>query len=1134
MSLQFLIGPGGCGKTTQLHKYLMKKTKECPDTNIFVIVPEQFTMETQSALATLHPGHSVFQIDIVSFQRLAYRIFEELSCAPKTVLDDTGKSMLIRKSCGVVEKDLEIYKGHLDRPGFIEELKSIMSEFGQYRIGQDKLANAGQEESLSPLLAKKLKDLSLLSEAYYGAMDPDTIPAEELLDRLAKVIPDSELLKGSIVALDGFTGFTPAQLDVLEVLLRFCGEVLITVTADETLDPMDASNQKDIFALSRKMIGELSKRAQSAGAAINESWLIAPHDNDRFAASKELRFMEQNLLRFNKKTWDGKPQDIRLIAAENALEECRFLTDEIQKLVREQGLRYKEIAIVCGNIETYTPLLEQTMSEAQIPVFMDDKRNLLSNPVVESMRAVLDVIENDFSYDTIFRYLKSGFGNIEPNLLFDMENYVLARGIRGHKKWEEVWEKLYRGGDHLNMEKLNEARVQAITPILTLREVLKKKDATVREMTEGLFCWLESRDADEILTAMADKFQEEGEYSLAAEYYQAYDQLLGLFDRIVGLLGEEVMPLTNYRDILEAGCQEIRVGVIPAAIDRVLVGDVQRSRLVGIRALFFIGVNDGAVPSAGKVGGLLSELDRENLKGYMDLSPTRRESSLIDKFYYYLTLTKPSEKLYISYATADEKGEGKSPSSYLTYLKRLFPALKEEYPVAAERTPYTLPMALKVLSEGFEEYKQRKQPESWDELYRYLWTEPAAEALLERMESAALESYKGDAISKAVASVLYGEPISGSVSRLENYAACAYAQFLNYGLNLMKRQEFEFAAMDMGNVFHKAIELVFNKAIAEDFSIGNLTEDERKALCHEAMEAAASELGAALLSTHRNEHLFKRMEEIADRTLWALGEQLKAGDFTPKHIELKFRAGENDAMYLDLGEGSTMQLKGKIDRVDEYDDGENIYVKIIDYKTGDKDIDLNQIYYGLQIQLVVYMNAVMEHEKKLHPGKNIIPAGLFYSTFQDPMLKREEAEGCEEDVFRAALCPKGFVTSDENALYHLERNAGDGKSDVIPVSRKDGRVKPNKNVISAAQFEHMKNFVTKRMTEFGEAMAEGSVSALPYMMGSKSGCDFCDFKAVCGFDKKKNGYHFRRLPALDPDDIWETMAEEDQEREEEV
>ncbi len=795
MSLQFILGAAGSGKSRYINRALIEEAAAFPERRFIALVPEQFTMETQKELVELHPGGSVLNIDILSFERLAYKVFEELSCVPETVLDDTGKSMLLRRACASVEKELEVYGGHLDRKGFLEELKSLMSEFGQYRVGEEELSALLEQTEKRPLLHRKLKDIRILFGAFREAMGEGMITAEELLPSLCRVLPRSERIRDSVIALDGFTGFTPAQYEVIGLLLRYGRKVMAAVTIDPAADPFSGRSGEDIFSLSRRTIGTLERLAEEAGTGRMEDVILEPDPLPRFRDFEELAFLSGQLFRYPCGSREEKTEKIFCTEEKDPAAETKALAARIGKLVREEGYRYREIAVVCGDLESYRPALEHSFSEAGIPAFLDNKRSLLTNPAVEYMRAALEVLEKDFSYESMFRYLKCGFLSFPEETLFELENYALALGIRGRRRWEKPWDQVYQGGSHVNLEELNRAREEAAAPLLELWKILKDRKATVRRMTEGLFAWMESQELKSRLSRMAERFAAEGEHSLAKEYDQAYGQILELFDRIVGLLGDEPLSLKVYREVLDAGFKEIRVGVIPAALDQILIGDMERSRLGNIRALFFIGVNDGNVPPPGRQGGILSEMDREALAPYVELAPARQESSLMDKFYFYLTVTKPSEKLYISYAAVDEAGEKKTPSPYIRQLLRVFPELSQAGP--AEGGTLTETLALELLAAGMEEYRRGTEPVFWDTLYACLLEREESRDVLMRLTDAAFYSYEGDRISKAAARALYGDPLGGSVTRLETYAACAYAHFLSYGRAVGWRKVFELAALDL-------------------------------------------------------------------------------------------------------------------------------------------------------------------------------------------------------------------------------------------------------------------------------------------------------------------------------------------------
>ena len=1132
MALRFILGSAGSGKSYTLNHALVQEALSCPERHFIMIVPEQFTMETQKALTDLHPGHSILNIDIVSFERLAYRVFEELSCMPVTVLDDMGKSLLLRRACAQAEKSLTVFKKQLDKAGFIDQLKSMISELGQYRLEEAELSGLAEQMGKRPLLKQKLEDLKVLYQTFRETMGEGMITAEELFPFLCRVLPRSKQIRGSEVWLDGFTGFTPAQYEVLEKLLTCTDRVTAALTFP--YEAAQAGREKDgLYFMSAETIIRLETLAQETGAGREEDLLLSPEISPRFGKRNDLQALSEQLFSYSEAQYAEKPEHIRVIRMSTPGKEAEALAAQIAARVRQKNLRYREIAVVCGDMEGYRPLLEEAFRQAEIPVFMDDKRSLFTNPAVELLRAALEIVEKDFAYEPMFRYMKCGFSMLPEQTLYEMENYVLALGIRGEKRWNSPWEQLYRGGEHVRLEELNEARERIVRPLSELKAAIKKKGASVRDMTEALYRFLGSQNVEVRLKMYAEQFQKEGSYSHAKEYEQAYGQILELFDRIVGLLGEQVLPVRTYKEILETGCREIRVGVIPAAMDRVLVGDVRRSRLKDIRVLFFIGVHDGAIPQSSGGGGLLSERDREELAPYAKLAPSGRESGRIDRFYFYYTVTKPSEELWISYAAADEMGEKRSPSPYLTQLYRIFPLLSEEQ--GQEEMPvFTKLQALQYLAGGMEDWKRGKTPKDWEELYTCLYADPDTRKELIRLAEGAFFVYRGDRIADTTARLLYGDPLRGSVTRLERYAACAYAQFLSYGLELVKRREFEFAALDMGNVFHKALEIAFREALEHEMPIEELGETDRKLLASYAMTKAAADMGSNILkSSARNKWLEKRMEQITEKTLWALGKQLRAGFFTPAAFELNFASGENRAMRIDLDELGSMQLRGKIDRVDVCEDEEHVYVKVMDYKSGGTDFDLGGVYYGLQMQLVVYLDAVMELEQKLHPDKEIIPAAMFYYQIQDPILDREQAGGDPDSMVLRAMRPKGVFNGASTVARRLDARSLEGESMWIPATYRNG-MPDEKHQLTGAQFETLRAFVREQMKTFGKAIASGEISARPYQREERNGCQYCEFKEACGFDRKQEGYRYHRMRRKNPEEIWTEMAEAKEEQNDEV
>ena len=1171
MSLQFIIGGSGSGKTTRLYEDLIQQSQEFPEGKYFALVPEQFTMQTQKDIVTLHPRHGVMNIDIVSFERLAYRIFEELAVEHLAVLDDMGKSMVLRKVASGVKRDLKLFGSHLDKAGFIGELKSMLSEFFQYGITEERLEELSAEAD-SAILRQKLLDMRVLYRAFQDYTGEKMIAKEEILEILCRNLPESELIRGSVVTLDGYTGFTPIQYKVLELLFRYCKKVTVTITMDPEENPYTKGEEEHLFSMSRCTVCRLIDLAADVGCVRDEDILLPGGENRRFQNSPELRLIESRLFRFGggqkKKNAEPAPaerfvlakkpalqastENLFLYQAATPLKEVQFLCGEISRLVRRDGYRYRDIAVITGDLETYSREMVRQFAEHQIPCFIDYKKNILGSPMVELVRAALEVLQKNFSYESMFRYLKTGLAlplspetysrEREQELLSMMENYVMALGIRSFRRWNETWEATYRGAELMNLAVLNAFREAVLAPMLPLKEVFSRRDATVRELTEALVHFLEALQMEEKLSLYEVQFHEAGESSLEKEFSQVYGLVMDLFDRITALLGEEKTGRKEYIEILDAGFSEIKVGLIPAVVDRVVVGDITRTRLAHIKVLFFVGVNDGIVPSVSGRGGILSEAERRSLKSRrVELAPTAREEGFLQRFYLYLALTKPSDRLYLSCAAASADGKSLKPSSLIGQLQKLFPEKRLNVPEEKEYAVWSRPAALQWVLEGMKDDEHWGGDGEFFELYRSLLHSPEYGEEMRRLLNAAFYSYEEKGIGRTAAKEIYGQILHGSVTRMELYASCAYAHFLAYGLELSERPVYELAASDIGNLFHGAIDLYFKRMKEEHRSFSAITEEERQQLVSECVSAVTAEYGNTIMkSSGRNQYLEKKVRRITDRTVWALTEQLRRGDFEPSGFEVSFSPADNlHAMKIPISKEEAIHLKGRIDRIDLCEDGDLLYLKIIDYKTGKTKFDITDLYHGLQLQLVVYMDAAIEKVQRRFKDKKVVPAGLFYYNIDDPMAERKEKEDAE--ATKAEILKKlrmnGLVNGHPAALAHLDHRLAPGEggtvdSEVVPVSLKNDEVVERKSSVAGeARFAALGAFVNRKLKTMGREILDGKITVAPYKEGSRTACDYCPYHSVCGFELKTDGYAFRRFDSVTPEEIWAEIEKAETESE---
>ena len=1140
MALQLILGGSGSGKTTYLYDEVIRLSMEHPQEQYFLIVPEQFTMQTQKDIVTRHPNHGTMNIDIVSFARLAYRIFEELAVEQLSVLDDMGKSMVLRKVAAAQKRQLVLFGGQLSKPGFVGQLKSMLSEFYQYGITPEALREMAPS-ARSPLLRQKLEDLALVEQSFQEYIEGHYITTEQVLDVLCRLIPESGLIRNSVIALDGYTGFTPVQYRLTELFLVYAKQVYVTVTADEAAGIYGKMGIQNLFYMSRQMAVRLSEIAEKNQVKKLPDIILGEQKNRRFARRPELAWLEQNLFRYGTETaYTGEATDsIVFFQASNPSGEVSHIVHEIQRLVQEGKARYREIAVITGDLPGYGKEITHQFTQNQIPHFMDDKKNVLDNCLVELIRASLEAVRQDFSYESVMRYLRTGLVSQEHTMVDRLENYILAMGIRGGKRFRETWERTYRGAGDLNVTEVNAFKDRVLAPLFSMQERFRQADLTIAGMTEAVLTLLADCRAEEQLESYQEYFTKIGEHRLAKEYGQVYGLVTELLKRLSDLLGEERVSRKEYLEILDAGFAELKVGVIPAVADRVVVGDITRTRLAHIRVLFFAGVNDGIVPARKERGSLLSDRDRDFLgEHHLELAPTAREESFQQRFYLYLMMTKPSKQLILSWCRTGADGKSRRPSFLIGELRTMFPnAALTDQETQADPEIYSVAEAKQRLSAELGKYRdgqleQDEENAQFLELYRWFASSKDNQETLRRFMDAAFFVYEQQGISHAVAKALYGEILSGSVTRLEQYAACAYSHFLRYGLELLERKRFELASSDIGTLFHESIDLCFRRVKEKQYDWHTMTNETRDMLVEECVAAVTENYGNTILgSSARNRYLAQRVGQITKRTVWALQQQIKKGDFIPAGFEVSFSAADNlSAMKIALSESEALHLRGRIDRMDVCEDGGKVYVKIIDYKSGSTSFDLLALYYGLQLQLVVYMDAVTEMAQHHYPDKEVVPAGILYYNIADPLAEKKgqpDPEKIDAEILKK-LRMNGLVNSELKVVRHLDRTI-EKESDVIPVVLKDGEVQAGRSsVANRERFARLSQFVHRKLKEAGQEILDGEIGVAPYKNGQRTACDYCPYHAVCGFDRKTSGYEFNRWKNRKTEEIWEEICREQQ------
>ena len=1139
MSLRFCFGPSGSGKSHRIYEEIMQRAAEEPGRNFLIIVPDQFTMQTQKDLVMRSDRDGILNIDVLSFGRLSHRILEEVGTKEMPVLDDTGKSLVLQKVAADLKEQLPAMGSLLHKQGYIHEVKSAISEFMQYGIStqdMDKLITSAQKRGA---LAMKLKDLKTLYRGFQDYIRDHFITTEETLDVLRRSLSKSKILKGSVVVFDGFTGFTPIQNRLIQELMRVCAETIVTVTIGVGEDPYKMDGEQKLFHLSKKTVADLEKLAAEAEVERGEDLFVKGGPN-RFAKAPALHYLEQNLFRYQYEPYAGEQQEIHMFEALSPREEVHQTALYIRHLIREQGMTYRDIAVVIGDLEGYASYVETEFGQLEIPCFLDRTRGIVLNPMIEYIKSALQLYIKDFSYDTVFHFLRSGMADISREEIDELENYVIRTGARGYRTYSRLFtrrtEELQGNAEgseqaeEKTMERLNRIRQQFMDAVEILHMGSQEKAG---DYVSHLYDFLEQNQVQQKLLYYQQQFEKEGDLSRAREYAQIYRLVMDLLDQVYELLGEEEISRQEFADILEAGFGEITVGTIPQNVDRIVVGDMERTRLKQVKVLFFLGVNDGSIPKNASKGGIISDMDREFLiESGTEMAPSPRQQMYIQRLYLYLNMTKPSEQLYLSYAKVNSEGKGIRPSYLIDTVRKLFPAMSVEYPQNRSRLEQIegRQEGARYLAEELREYVEGTLPEEERQDFYLMYRAYEADAVgRDLLTRAAFRRYRESGLSRIVARALYGQQLENSVSRLETYAACACRHFLQYGLSLQEREEFGFEASDMGTVYHAVLENFAGKLAESNLTWWDFTEDFAAKAVKESVEAYAATYGETVLySSARNEYAITRMSRILTRTVLTLQKHLKQGSFQPDDYELSFRFAEDlDSIHVDLSEDEKMHLQGRIDRIDVSEDAEHVYVKVIDYKSGNRKFDLAALYYGLQLQLVVYMNAAMEMESRKHPDKEIVPAALLYYHIDDPTIETP-VELTDEQIneqILAKLRMNGVVNSDPEVVERLDRYMQD-KSVVIPVEKKkDGSFSARSGVLSREEMQLISSYVDAKIRSIGREILDGKIAANPYEKGNEEACTYCAYKKVCGFDGSIPGYEKRQLEDLDKQALMQRMQE---------
>ncbi|MFB8421599.1 helicase-exonuclease AddAB subunit AddB [Priestia megaterium] len=1161
MGLQFLLGRSGSGKTEYLLNSMRQELLNAPLGHpLIYIVPEQMTFQSEYALVQTPGLEGMMRAQVYSFTRLAWRILQEVGGISRYHVDQTGIHMMLKKIIEHQKKELRLFANSSEQAGFIEELEKMVKEFKQYTVDAPSLEEMKQKLQAEDekVLADKLHDLHLI----YGELEKQLmtkyVDGEDYLKLLSEKVVSSAYLAQATIYVDGFHHYTPQELTVLVELMKVCREVKIAVTSDYSYQDF-IPNDLHLFRLTSETYQEIMGLAAENGIEIQEPNVF--NEQKRHQNSPELAYLERYYDERPTPEFQSEPEQIQLLPAVSRRAEVEGIAREVLSLVRDHGYRYRDIALIVRNAEDYHDLLQTIFRDYEIPYFIDQKRAMFHHPLVEFIRSVLEVVSGSWRYETIFRAVKT-------DLLFplssdvhqlreemdELENYVLAYGIQG-SKWtskEPFTYRKYRSLEDMNLgktdeelafeQKINELKNMIVPPIYSLQQKLKQAKIG-KEKAEALYRFLTNLDIPQKIEALRNRCEEEGKLQEAREHEQVWKAILHLFDQFVEMMGEEKVSISLFADLFETGLDSMQFALVPPALDQVVVASFERSRLSDIKASFVLGVNDGVIPAKPKSDGLLSEKEREQLlESGLLLAPTGRQKLFDEQFLIYLALSSSSEKLYVSYPLANEEGKTLLPSLVINRLKELFPLLQEKLlmtePTDLEEEKQvdyiTNPLtSIAHLASQLQGWKRHYPMSSaWWDVYNFYVENSDWNSYSEKVLSSLFYKNEAKRLTKKTSQRLYGKHIQASVSRMEKFEACPYAHFASHGLKLKERKVFKLAAPDIGELFHAALKMISDELRGGQKEWKNLTRKDCQQLSTAAVHELAPRLqNEILLSSNRHHYLTHKLQQIIERASLVLSEHAKVSGFVPVGLELGFGpSAELPSMQFTLPNGHTMELVGRIDRVDKAESSKGLLLRIVDYKSSDKALNLVEVYYGLSLQILAYLDIVVTYaEQLLHDNRGALPAGVLYFHVHNPMINSTKAlqpDQIEAEIFKKFKM-KGLLLGDEEAVRLMDETLESGHSQVISAGiKKTGGFYSNSSVASEEDFTHLRQYVRGKFVEAGTEITNGKIDISPYKLKDKTPCAFCEYRSICQFDESMENNEYRQLSTESQNVILDKIREE--------
>ncbi|ONI40243.1 hypothetical protein AN639_00855 [Candidatus Epulonipiscium fishelsonii] len=1101
--MEIIFGKFGSGKTSLCYSQIEQELQKNKYQKLILLVPEQFNLQIQWELS-LKLNHGLLFAEVLSFKNLVKYGLKSEIFRKTPIIDELERIIILKKLIETHKKELEIFSR--SQYGFLDYLNQFITSCEQSGIGHKELINLEQKEGVSSVLKAKTRDISKIYTWFEEYIHNKFLTVEKSGEVLIDILKNENLFKGAKIWVDGFYSFTQVQLNILIQLALQSDSISITLPADKMYSDNDLLHQNNIFFESINTFKIISKMCKPNDIEVTTRFC----ELSNMQIDPDLKLLQEQYINPYRKYTAKTSSSIKLCKYPSIAVEVEEIAKQIKSFVIDQQYRYNEIVILVGDISRYRSYVETIFKEYEIPYFLDEKRNIHTNSLVTTIISLLDIMISSWSYKSISQLLKTQTLPFSSEQIDKIENYILAHGIKTRKKWLTEW--AYGEED---LEELNQLRLSIVEIIKSVENelYLDKGKLTVEKISCVIYHFLNSINAYEQVEQKVVYHRLHGNIAQELENSQIWNQVIEVFERLVDILGDEKVSLLTYKQILATSFSYIKMGIIPASQDQVLIGTICRTRLPQQNIVFLMGVNEGVLPKINEDRPLFSKMDEMMLKHAYEHQENDKtyQTFMQDETYktelsMFTALTRAKHKLLLTAPLNDESGKSIKPSTLYYKIKKMFTESETTISNGIYSPNATFGELGKNVRMFLENHIQLEN--EWRDMLGWylqnpLW-KPRVKAISERLTFVTQQDY----LDKKTAKLLYPNSLNTSVSKLETFRKCACCYFLKYGLKASERKIFQWNSADIGQIFHSILETYPKELSKINKTWTTAEQSEREECLKSAVEHSLKQYNAAEIESGRGKYTSYRIENITGRAINALTYQLLQGKFEPKEYEVDFAL---TPIAINLGE-NTLYLKGKIDRVDVYTSFGEEYSKIIDYKSGQKKFDLLEMYYGLQLQLLLYLDAYL----KLNQDAK--PAGMFYFNIDVKTSELNKLKDIKEIDLIKQFKLSGLTLANQEVIEAFDEKI---TGNIIPVKfKKDGTLDSYSQVVDENLFDDLRKFIYKKIKDLGNDIISGKVSATPYNLKGKNACEYCQYNLICQFNNKdkRNGYD--NLESLNKKNIW--------------